>query len=290
MNLQFLSSEEYSEKLIKIAKNTSLFVVVVIVVMLFVISSIRIIPTSHIGIRKTFSVIHDKQLKEGLHIKIPFIQSIDIFSIKTIQEEHILSNIQAKDMQEITVSYKVAYRIPSDKVIYNAKTLQGDVYNVIIEPRIKETMADVIVQYTAEEVISKREEISKIVRGQIMKNKEIVDRCIIEEVVLMKFDFSDSLFKEAINKKKRAIQYAEQAEIEKKTAKAKAEQMIFSAEGKAKAIKLEAQAMKENQKIVEIKAIERWDGTLPKVLITNGKNTPSIINIPSNILENTKND
>ena len=52
-------------------------------------------------------------------------------------------------------------------------------------------MTDVIVRYITEEVIAKREEINKLAKEQIMKNKEISDRCIIEELVLMKFDFTD---------------------------------------------------------------------------------------------------
>ena len=111
-------------------------------------------------------------------------------------------------------------------------------------------------------------------------------------MVLIKFDFTDPAFKKAIDDKKRAIQYAEQAEVEKKTAKAKADQAIFEAEGKAKAIKLEAEAMKANAKIVEmkqidaqIKAIEKWNGRLPNVLINGGKGAPAILNIPSEFIE-----
>jgi len=259
-----------------------------------ILGSFVIVPTSYVGIKRTMNIIHSKPLLEGVHFKVPFIQSVEEQSIKTIQEEHELTRIQAKDMQEISIYYKVAYRIPFDKVIPNAQTLQGDVYEVIIEPRVKETMADIVVRYTAEEVISKREEIAKIAREQIMKNDEISKRSIIEEVVLMKFDFTDPAFKKAVDDKKRAIQYAEQAEVEKKTAKARADQAIFEAEGKAKAIKLEAEAMKANQKIVEmkqidasIKAIEKWDGRLPNVLINGGKSNgiPSIINIPDKIVQ-----
>ena len=259
---------------------------------LCLMGSFVIVPTSYVGIKRTFNIIAETPLEEGLHFKIPFIQSVEKQSIKTIQEEHELSGIQAKDMQEITILYKVAYRIPNDKIISNAKTLQGDVYEVIIEPRVKETMADVIVRYTAEEVISRREEIAKIAKEQIMKNKEIADRSVIEEVVLIKFDFTDPDFKKAIDDKKRAIQYAEQAEVEKKTAKAKADQAIFEAEGKAKAIKLEAEAMKANAQIVEMKqidaqmkAIEKWNGELPNVLIDGGKGAPAILNIPSKFIE-----
>ena len=254
-------------------------------------SSVTIIPTSYVGIKRTFSIISDKPLLEGVHFKVPFIQSIEKQNIKTIQEEHQLVGIQAKDMQKMNINYKVAYKIPFNKVINNAKTLQGGVYEMIIEPRVKEVMADIIVRYTAEEVIAKREEIAKIAREQIMNKQEISERCTIEEVVVMQFAFTDPEFEKAINEKKRAVQYAEKAEVEKKTAKAKAEQAIFEAEGKAKAIKLEAEAMRANAKIVEmkqidasLKAIEKWDGKLPNVLISNGSKTPAILNIDKNIL------
>ena len=265
-----------------------------LVLILTIWSSIVIIPTSYVGIRRTFSLISDKPLLEGFHFKIPFIQSVEKQNIKTIQEEHYLSGIQAKDMQKMDVNYKVAYKIPFDKIISNAKTLQGSVYEMIIEPRVKEVMADIIVRYTAEEVIAKREEIAKLAKEQIMSKKEIFDRCDIEEVVVMKFAFTDPEFEKAINNKKRAVQYAEQAEIEKQTAKAKADQQIFEAEGKAKAIKLEAEAMKANAKIVEmkqidasLKAIEKWDGKLPSVLITSGnQKAPTILNIDKSIISN----
>lgn len=280
-----------------VVKNCAKIIFDIICAILIICSffgSFVIVPTSYVGIKRTMNIIHSEPLLEGVHFKVPFIQSVEEQSIKTIQEEHELTRIQAKDMQEISIYYKVAYRIPFDKVIPNAQTLQGDVYEVIIEPRVKETMADIVVRYTAEEVISKREEIAKIAREQIMKNDEISKRSIIEEVVLMKFDFTDPAFKKAVDDKKRAIQYAEQAEVEKKTAKARADQAIFEAEGKAKAIKLEAEAMKANQKIVEmkqidasLKAIEKWDGRLPNVLINGGKSNgiPSIINIPDKIVQ-----
>ena len=274
-------------------KNVSCKAVLCVCVFILALMSFKIVPTSYVGVRSTFGIISPTPLDKGLHLKIPFFQNIELQSIKTIQEEHELENIQAKDMQEISVQYKVAYRIPFDKVVPNKQTLKGDVYEVIIAPRVKETMADVIVRYTAEEVIAKREEISKMAKQQIMQNNEIANRCQIEEVVLMKFDFSDPAFKKAINDKKRAIQYAEQAEIEKKTAKAKAEQEIFLAEGKAKAIKLEAEAMKTNQSIVQMKsidaqnrAIDKWNGEMPDILIIGGEknNNIPLINIPSTII------
>lgn len=284
------SFEEY------VNRQTSSFIISIVLYLfafICILCSYKIVPTSYVGIKSTLGIISQKPLDRGLHLKIPFFQTIELQSIKTIQEEHELKNIQAKDMQEISVQYKVAYRIPFDKVVNNKKTLKGDVYEVIIAPRVKETMADVIVRYTAEEVIAKREEISKIAKQQIMQNNEIANRCQIEEVVLIKFDFSDPAFKQAINDKKRAIQYAEQAEIEKKTAKAKAEQEIFLAEGRAKAIKLEAEAMKANQSIVQMKsidaqnrAIDKWNGEMPDILIIGGEknNNIPLINIPSKIL------
>ncbi|MBU1102461.1 prohibitin family protein, partial [Patescibacteria group bacterium] len=41
------------------------------------------------------------------------------------------------------------------------------------------------------------------------------------------------------------------------------EQMIAAAQGKAEAIRIEAQALMQNPKVVELRWIEKWDGKVP---------------------------
>lgn len=58
---------------------------------------------------------------------------------------------------------------------------------------------------------------------------------------------------------------AEQAKVA--TAKARSDSMIAAAQGKAEALKIEGQALKENAGIAELRAIEKWDGHLPTTMV-----------------------
>ena len=55
--------------------------------------------------------------------------------------------------------------------------------------------------------------------------------------------------------------------------KYEAEQAVAAAKGKATALQIEAQAIDTNPRIIELRAIEKWDGKLPQV---TGGATPFI--------------
>jgi len=56
---------------------------------------------------------------------------------------------------------------------------------------------------------------------------------------------------------------AEQAKVA--TFQAQAQQRIAQAEGEAKAIQVQGDALRQNPQVIELKKIEKWDGVLPKV-------------------------
>lgn len=66
---------------------------------------------------------------------------------------------------------------------------------------------------------------------------------------------------------------AEQAKVA--TAKARSDAMIAAAQGKAEALKIEGQALKENAGVAELRAIEKWDGVLPTTMVP-GSTVPFI--------------
>lgn len=66
---------------------------------------------------------------------------------------------------------------------------------------------------------------------------------------------------------------AEQAKVA--TAKARSDAMVAAAQGKAEALKIEGQALKENAGVAELRAIEKWDGHLPTTMVP-GSSVPFI--------------
>lgn len=89
---------------------------------------------------------------------------------------------------------------------------------------------------------------------------------------------------QSLNNKIKATQMAQQRENEIRQAKAEAEKQIAIAKGEAdsrllvaeaetKALRLKGSAILENPRIVELSAIEKWDGKLPQV---SGSATPFV--------------
>ena len=78
---------------------------------------------------------------------------------------------------------------------------------------------------------------------------------------------------DSINAKIKATQMAQQRQNEVAQAEAEAAKTIAQAKGEAVSIRIRGEALRENPRLVELSAIEKWDGKLPTV---SGGNTPFI--------------
>jgi regulator of protease activity HflC (stomatin/prohibitin superfamily) len=107
---------------------------------------------------------------------------------------------------------------------------------------------------------------------------------VIEKVYLVGTLRLPDPVEKAINAKIAATQMAQQrenevaqsqAEAQKEVAKAQgtAQALLINAEAEAKALKLRGDALKDNPSLVQLNAIEKWDGKLPSV---NGGAVPFI--------------
>src|SRR5881628_1908143 len=85
---------------------------------------------------------------------------------------------------------------------------------------------------------------------------------LIESIV--NFEFSKN-FNDAIEAKVTAEQQALAAKNKLEQIKFEADQKIAEARGKAEAMTIESNALKSNPQILELRALEKWNGTLPQV-------------------------
>ena len=86
---------------------------------------------------------------------------------------------------------------------------------------------------------------------------------IVDEFNIIDFYFSDA-FNNAIEAKVTAEQLKLKAERDLERIIIEKEQKITEAQGKATAIRIEAQALSANAKVVELRWIEKWDGKVPE--------------------------
>jgi len=227
---------------------------VVSLIAILVLNPFVIIKTSEVGIKTKLGTISNTPITEGIHFKFPLIESIERVSLRQHQENFTLEHTQTKDLQPVSVNYKIGYSVTSEKSVENKKTINGNLFESIIAPRANESIMDVLAQYSAEELVLSRESIAISVKKKL--SQKIKDHAVIIDVTIVDFDFENNDFKAAVQRKVIAKQDAEASEIKKQQAQAEADQVMILAKAKAESIKIEAAALNNNPKIVELRKIE----------------------------------
>ena len=235
-------------------------IIIGVFVLTFILSAFGTIGAGERGVLLQFGAVQDKVFDEGLYFKIPFIQKVVKMDVK-IQKDEIPASASSKDLQVVTSRIALNYHLDPNAV---NKVWQdvGKNYNTrIIAPSIQEGVKAVTARFTAEELITKREEVKEQIKSNLASRLFEHD-IIVDEFNIIDFEFSPA-FNEAIESKVRAEQLKLKADRDLERIKIEKEQMIAAAQGKAEAIRIEAQALIQNPKVVELRWIEKWDGKVP---------------------------
>lgn len=212
------------------------------------------------GVLLQFGAVQDKVFDEGLYLKITFIQKVVKMDVK-IQKDEVPASASSKDLQVVTSKIALNYHLDPGTV---NKVWQevGKNYNTrIIAPSIQEGVKAVTAKFTAEELITKREEVKEQIKANLT-NRLFERSIIVDEFNIIDFEFSPA-FNEAIEAKVKAEQLKLKADRDLERIKIEKEQIIAAAQGKAEAIRIEAQALKQNPQVVELRWIEKWNGEVP---------------------------
>lgn len=245
--------------------NTPKIVVAIIVATLLIIfafcvifGSFYTIGAGERGILTTFGNPDMTPRSEGLHFKIPIAQQIVKMDIKTLKYE-AQATAASKDLQIVTATIATNYRLTPESTPELYKTLGVDYANKIISPLEQEVVKATTARFTAEELITKREEVRQEIRT-LFTEKLRLRGIIVEEVSIVNFDFSPS-FNAAIEAKVTAEQLKLKADRDLERIKVEAEQKITQANAEATALRAQKQAI--TAELLQLRAIEKWDGHLP---------------------------
>jgi len=242
------------------------------------------------GVLITLGEVQDDYLAEGLNWVNPFWD--DVIEIDTrIRKHEIDCEAGSKDLQQIKAIIAVNYRFIQVKVpeIYQSIGNEESFEVNILTSAIHESVKAVIAKYDAEELLKERSDVRKNMENALkLKLDNILqDAFIVSAFNIIDFDFTD-VFNKAIETKTVAAEKAKQsineivqerAEADKKieTARGKAESVkliasasaaaiIVEAEARARAIFVEGKVLRDNPQILRLRAIERWNGALPRVI------------------------
>lgn len=235
----------------KIGK-TILISVIVIFAIITMFSSFKTIKSGEVGLKVRFGKIVNTKLNEGFNFKIPYIEKIVKVNIK-VQKAEFMAESSTKDMQIINTTVAVNYRVDSAKADDLYKQVGNNYQEVVLQPAILESIKSAIAKYNAEEITTKRAEVSVECLHAIQEKAEKYG-IIIEDFNLTNFSFSQA-YTSAIEAKKVAEQNLEKAKLE-------SEKKVIEAEATKKANELLKQTLTDE--VIAKQFIEKWDGKLPE--------------------------
>lgn len=245
---------------------------IVIFSLILIFNPFVIIRGGERGVVLNFGAVSDVIMDEGLNFRVPFIQAVKVFDVK-IQKDELRTGAASKDLQEVTTIIALNYHLIPDSVNKLYQNIGTDFKRRIIDPAIEEAVKAATAKFTAEEAITKRQEVREEIKKllTIRLQKEYI---AVDELSIIDFDFSNE-FNRAIELKVTAEQQALKAKNDLERIKMEAEQRIAQAKAEAEAIKLQSDAA-NNEKYVSLKALEvemeaikKWDGKLPTQMIPN---------------------
>ncbi len=246
-----------------------LFIVVAFLiafVLFVVINPIVMINAGQVGVVLNWGAVSNQTLEEGIHWIMPIRDKVIKMDVTTRKEEKG-TTASSKDLQE--VSTKVAAIFHVDKKYANKVYQQfyQDYVPRIIQPAMEEFLKKTTAMFTAEEMITKREQVKSSYKKVLAENLALY-HIILDDIFMTDFKFSKS-FDEAIEAKVTAEQNALREKNNLDKVKFEAQQKIVSAEAAARAIKIQAEAITQQggREYVNLKAVEKWDGHLPQQMI-----------------------
>jgi regulator of protease activity HflC (stomatin/prohibitin superfamily) len=250
-------------------------------------SSFVVVNAGHVGIVRTLGAVQPEPLDEGFHMKKPFLDQVEEIDIRLRKAESHAS-AASKDLQVVSTKVAVQYSMtgPVMPLTYQKIGRREIVESTLINPAIMESVKAITAQYTAEELITKRAEVKNQIQRAIdnfmnetLAQKEVVNAVSIANVAITDFDFSAEFNRaieekvraeqealKAINEKLRRVTQAEAAAAERTlAADAEAYQIEVASKARADAIRREAEALKDNPALIQLRIAEKWNGQLPQV-------------------------
>lgn len=284
----YLKSEDFE------AHSWPSFVGIVLAIVIIFVSCVAIVPTGYTGILTTFGRVEDRTVSSGFNMIAPW-QKVVKMDNRT-QKVQIKTSAFSSDIQQVDLIISVNYCIDQNTAQTLYRTVGINYYDNVMFPRIQENTKAVFSQYTAENLIAKRDELSDMVAETTAKDLASYGITIVS-ISIEDIDFTDA-FTNAVEAKQVAAQNKLTAETEQaqKTmeeqaaaeraviaAQAEADKAIIAANADLEVVKVQAEAAlyageKEaemNKRISEsltaelIKYywIKQWVGQLPTTVL-----------------------
>ena len=240
-----------------------------------ILQSFTIVTAGHSGVQVTLGTVNPVPLNEGVHFVNPLssVKDVDVRLQKVTLQN---ANASTKDLQVVHTDIVVNYRLNASQTAHIYKDFGLNLDDKLLGPAINESFKSVTAHFNSEELITKRDVVSSDIKQELQDKvgKYGID---VSEISLVNFGFSPE-YQKSIEAKVIATQEKLKAEQDLQRIQVEAKSRIAQAEGEAKAIAIQAQAIQSNggAQYVQLQAIGKWDGKLPQYM---GSGTVPFVNI-----------
>jgi len=236
------------------------------------------VDAGNLGVVTKWGEIQDVALQEGIHFRTPV--KTQIINISTrVHKMEASATASSKDLQVVSTKIALNYRLDASQIVEIFRNIgtRVAVENTIVDPALQESLKKATAQYTAEELITKRQEVKETLAESIRLTLAKSD-ILVTELSITDFQF-DAQYQQAVEAKQVAEQRALTAKNDLARIRVEAEQAEAKARGTANAMLATAEAEAKAQEllrktispeIVYLRAVEKWDGRQPTVLGEGG--------------------
>jgi regulator of protease activity HflC (stomatin/prohibitin superfamily) len=241
-----------------------------IFILIFVLSFINpfvFIGAGERGVVMYFGAVQDTVMGEGIHFRVPIMQRVVKIDVR-LQKSQTDAAAASKDLQETHSTIALNYHILPEKANWVYQKIGHSYKERIIDPAVQEVVKAVTAKFTAVMLITQRETVRHEIK-ELLKQRLVNNNIVVDDFSIVNFEFSKQ-FTQAIEAKQTAEQLAMKALRDLERVKIEAEQKIAQAKAEAEALRLQKenvtpQLVRLRQIEASLKAIEKWDGRMPKV-------------------------
>lgn len=205
-------------------------------------------------------------IDEGIYFTMPIVSYVKVYDVRT-QKIDVTAGASSKDLQTVTVDAAVNFWVEPEKLITIVKTIWDWYVDKILSPAIQESIKSTTAKYTAEELITKREEVRQNIQKGL-DEKMLGTGIKVSGINITNLEFSPS-FNAAIEAKVTAEQQALAQKNMLERTKYEWEQKVVAAKAEAESIRIQAESISKQgwAEFVQLKAIEKWNGSVPTTML-----------------------
>ena len=259
---KFTATNATPVKNLKLNKRVVPIIMIVLAVIILATSLFYEVPAGNIGVVLRFSAV-DRVAYPGINIKLPFVERVVLMNVRT-QKDEAQATAVSENLQVVTSIIAVNYHLDGTRAKEVYEKVGADYTNIIVAPAIQNTFKAVTALFTAEELITKRDEVRLLAEEKLTAQLEPYF-IVVENFNIVNVDFSQE-YQQAIEAKQVAQQQVETSKQKLAQAEIDAQTVIAQAKGQADAQKALNQTGALTPEYLQYLFLTKWNGILPQVM------------------------